>query len=80
MRNEVWGLVFKNYMGKDETVYFSNYEIAKKNFDFLRNLYKHMPEFKISYIDDSMSWHDHNYNQYDTQVYLYRSTRYSKFY
>jgi hypothetical protein len=55
-------------MGEDDTIYFKNYEIAKKNFDYLRDLNKDMPEFKINLKENTMSWLDSGY----TRIYLFQ--------
>jgi hypothetical protein len=68
---DVWRIVLENYMGEDDTIYFANYEIAQKNFDCLRDLNKDMPEFKINLREDTMSWFDSNYNEYNTHAYLF---------
>lgn len=67
--NDGGKIMLVNYKGEDYTVYFENYEIAKKNFDRLHELNKDMPEFNF---DDSneMSWSDSQYNEYNTFVYL----------
>lgn len=63
-----WKIVLKNYKGEDYIAFFKNYEIAKKNFDRLRELNKDMPAFQIDSSGTDMSWYDDN--GYDTDVYL----------
>jgi len=70
--DNVWRIRLLNYMGQDDTVYFANYESAKKNFDYLRDMYSDMPEFKINRDEDKMSWHNTYYNEYSTYVYLFQ--------
>jgi len=72
MDNNVWRISLDNYMGEDDTIYFKNYEIAKKNFDRLCELNKDMPEFKINLKENTMSWFDHGYNEYSTRIYLFQ--------
>jgi hypothetical protein len=71
---KVWNIVLDNYEGEDFVIYFENYEIAKKNFDRLRELNKNMPEFVEFYDSDNnksvMSWFDGCYNEYSTTIYL----------
>jgi hypothetical protein len=66
--DNVWRIVLENYMGEDDTIYFKNYEIAKKNFDYLWKLNKDMPEFKINLKENTMSWLDYDY----TRIYLFQ--------
>jgi hypothetical protein len=70
--DNVWRIVLENYMGEDDTIYFANYEIAQKNFNYLRDLNKDMPEFKVNLREDTMTWFDNNYNEYNTHVYLFQ--------
>ena len=70
MKNNIWKIVLENYEGEDDTIYFENYEIAKKNFNRLWDLNKDMPEFAIDYNEDSMGWFDCQYNEYSTFVSL----------
>ena len=70
----VWNIVLDNHEGEDYVLYFENYEIAKKNFDRLRELNKNMPEFEEFYDSDNdkhvMYWFDSQYNEYDTTITL----------
>jgi hypothetical protein len=68
MKNDIWKIVLENYQDEDTTCYFENYEIAKKNFNRLKDLNKDMPEFEID--GNTMSWYDCGYNEYSTYVYL----------
>lgn len=69
--NDGGKIMLVNYKGEDYTVYFENYEIAKKNFDRLHELNKDMPEFNSDYSNKiEMSWFDSQYNEYNTFVYL----------
>ena len=71
---ELWTIKLSNYMGEDDTIYFENYEIAKKNFDYLRDMNKDMSEFEVvetKHSGANMSWFDPNYNEYSTYVDLY---------
>jgi hypothetical protein len=68
MENDIWKIVLENYQGEDATCYFENYEIAKKNFNCLRDSNKDMPEFEID--DNTISWYDCHYNEYNTFIYL----------
>ena len=70
MKNDIWRIVLENYQAEYITYYFENYEIAKKNFNCLRDLNKDMPEFEINRSEDVMSWFDSHYNEYSTFVYL----------
>jgi hypothetical protein len=69
----VWNIVLDNYEGEDYVIYFKNYEIAKKNFDHLRELNKNMSEFVEFYDSDNnkfvMSWFE-CYNGYSTTISL----------
>ena len=73
MENNIWQIVLENYQGEYITYYFKNYEIAKKNFDRLRDLYKDKPEFATNYSETIMSWYDCQYNEDTTFVYLIQS-------
>jgi len=70
MENNIWKIVLANYQGEDDTIYFENYEIAKKNFNRLWDLNKDMSEFRINSGESIMSWYDCSYNEYGTSVYL----------
>ena len=70
MEKNIWKIILENYKDGNDIIYFENYEIAKKNFNYLWDANKNMPEFAINRDENSMSWYDNQYNEYSTFVYL----------
>ena len=62
-----WAIDCENLKGEDNTFYFENYEIAKKNFEILCGKNKDQDEFRKN-DNDSASWFDSCYNEYSTYI------------
>lgn len=67
-----WILKMRNFEGHDNIVYFTNYDIAKQNFDALCKKYKDYDEFSEKE-GRVCSWFDADYNEYSTYVWLKES-------
>ena len=64
-----WAIVCVNLESDDDTFYFENYEIAKKNFDILCVKNKDKEKFEMTN-ENTASWFDSNYNEYSTYINL----------
>ncbi len=64
-----WSLVFENFRGEDEVLYFIDYETAKANFDKIVELYREHEDFELE-DTTTCSWFDSNYNEFYTVVSL----------
>lgn len=67
-KEKYWAIVCQNFHGDDDIYYFTSYEVAKQNFDRIVEKYQDEDEFECN--DNSCTWFDDSYNEFDTFINL----------
>ena len=68
INEEYWCIVLNNFEGRDDKLFFENYDIARKNYLTLANKYKDFTDFEILR-ENKCCWFD-GYSEWSTFVTL----------